>query len=131
MIEEVLGKLHPTVGVGAGELEVHHRLVGLVEADIRGVEMLAGERRRHRLELPGVFLVGDLDLELRLSRGDVVGLLDVIDAGQLEKDLVVTDRLNDGLRDAETVDSPVDDPPRSVVVIGDALTGGNVGDVHL
>ena len=93
--------------------------------------MLARQRRGQRHELAGIVLVRDLDLELGLPRRDVVGLLDVVDPWELEKDLVVPDRLNHGLGHAEAVDAPVDDVPRPRVVVGDALARGNLGGPHL
>ena len=130
-MQEVFGKLLPTIGVIPGELKVHDRLVAAVESDIRRIQMLASEWRRERLELPGVRGVGDLYLELRLLRGEVVRLLKVIDAGQLEEDLVLADRLNHRLRDAETVDATVDDTSRAVVVVGDTLPRRDLAGVHL
>src|SRR5438105_1380899 len=110
---------------------MNHRLIRAVERDVRRVEVLSGERRRERLVLPRVRRVRDLDLQLGLLRGEVVGLLKVIDARQLEEDLVLADRLNHRLRDAETVDATVDDTSRAVVVVGDTLPRRDLAGVHL
>ena len=113
---------------------MHDRLVGVVEADVRLVQVLAGERRRERLELlwrSGVVLVGNLDLELRLLRGDVVRFLQVVDTRELEQDLVVAHSLDHGLRNAESVDAAVDHAARAIVVVGDALPGRDLAGVHL
>src|SRR5437588_10822163 len=110
---------------------MNHRLIRTVERDIRRVEVLSGERRGERLVLPRVRRVRDLDLQLRLLRGKVVRLLKVIDAGQLEKDLVLADRLDDGLRAAETVDATVDATSRGVVGVSDTLPRRDLVDVHL
>jgi hypothetical protein len=73
----------------------------------------------------------DLDLELRLARGDVVRRLDVGDARQLQQDLVVADGLDHRLGDAEAVDAPVDDAARPLVVLDDALAGRDLLGLHL
>src|SRR5438477_4778626 len=113
---------------------MHDRLIGVIEADVRRVQVLSGERRCERLELLGwarVLLVGNLYLELRLLSSEVVRLLKVIDARQLEEDLVLAHRLDHRLRDAEAVDATVDHAPRAVVVVGDALAGRDLAGVHL
>ena len=93
--------------------------------------MLAGERRLQGLEGPGSVLVGDLDLELGLPRRDVIGLLQVVDPRELDQDLVIADRLDDRLRDAEAVDATIDDPARTLVVIRDALARRDLIRLHL
>jgi hypothetical protein len=63
-----------------------------LERDIHAVRIQVGpcERRLQRLELAGLVRPRrHLDLEERLPRREVVGLLDVRDTGQLEKDLVI------------------------------------------
>src|SRR5207244_11063428 len=69
LLQEVFGKLLPTIGVIPGELKVHDRLVAAVESDVGRIQMLAGEWRRERLELPGGRRVGGLELGPGLSRG--------------------------------------------------------------
>src|SRR6266550_296532 len=107
------------------------RLVSGIEPDVRRIQMLSCERWRERLELTCVRRVGNLDLELRLLCGEVVRLLNVVDARQLEQDLVVANGLDDRLGNAETVDAAVDDPSRAVVVVGHALAGGDLVEFHL
>src|SRR5438552_3436614 len=75
--------------------------------------------------------VSDTGSAPELMRLEVVRLLKVIDARQLEEDLVLAHRLDHRLRDAEAVDATVDHAPRAVVVVGDALAGRDLAGVHL